>query len=147
MNFLTHNAPRVAIVPQILDVSEATTASSTPVLVDHMEEIIFVCQAGDIAATGTLSFEIQNGAAANGSDAERIKGAVVSLTATDDNAFIVFVLRNFNTAKPYLRVHAIGAVADSVISAMYIISQSRFGDIENASGATYKIINLVEDAA
>ncbi|NJL55130.1 hypothetical protein HC928_08035 [bacterium] len=76
MNFLTYNAPKVALVPQLLDVSAAATASSTPVLVDHMEEIVFICQAGDIAATGTLSFEIQNGAAANGSDAEQIKGGL-----------------------------------------------------------------------
>lgn len=114
-------ATNVTKVVRVLNAVAAGTSVQNSSVVDTagFEGVRFIVAVGAITATAVTSIKVQQGAAANLSDAADLAGSGIAIVAggADDNS--VFVVDIFRPAKRYLRLVVLRGTANAVIDGAF----------------------------
>jgi hypothetical protein len=111
----------VTKVKRVLNAVAAGTSNQNGAAVDTQgfQGVRFLVAVGAITATAVTSIKVQEGNAANLSDAADLAGSGIAIAAdgSDDNS--VFVVDVYKPAKRYLRVVVLRGTANAVIDGAF----------------------------
>lgn len=120
---------QLAIVATI-DPTASTTGTSTSDVVDmsDLHEAVFILSAGNIAATGTVDMDIQEGTGTATFNTATALQSITQLTAGDDNEQVVVSVPGASVTPGYRYLRAIvtQGTAGSIVSLVVLGDRARY---------------------
>ena len=137
MNDTPHTTMKMgtALDPDAYGTTTITASGATEIDTAGYAWLTYICQAGDIASTGELTFTAQESATAGSGYASITGGAATTLTeaGTDSNKHVLISINLKKAAR--LRYHILArtvTTAGADAGAAYVLSQSQYLPFANA---------------